>query len=171
VLYMGSFRYGERPKFYEVRRAYREWRHAWFVCIIEGVIKIPRATVDLTSTEKHELKSLPGAYVVLRRLSYGDKLRRSDMYMQMQMSMSGKGTGEANMQLMSEKVAQFEFARCVVEHNLEDEDGRALDFKSPADVIRLDPRVGEEINNFLSDMNNFDETDAAKNFNSESDQP
>jgi hypothetical protein len=134
---------------------------------------MPRATVDLSSTERYELKSCPpDGFVVLKRLNYGDKLRRQDIYMQMQMRIDSKGSaGDLSMSAAAEKVAQFEFARCVVDHNLEDESGRKLDFKSPADVIRLDPRIGEEINGYLTEMNNFDQGDDAANFNSESDQP
>lgn len=134
---------------------------------------MPRATVDLAATERYELKSAPpDGFVVLRRLSYGDKLRRQDLYMEMQMRIDSKSSSaDMNIQAAAEKVAQFEFARCVIDHNLEDENGRKLDFKSPADVIRLDPRVGEEINGYLVDMNNFDQGSDAADFNSESEQP
>jgi len=37
---------------------------------------MPAAVVDLNSTEKFELKSLPEGFVVLRKMTYGQKLVR-----------------------------------------------------------------------------------------------
>jgi hypothetical protein len=61
------------------------------------------------------------------------------------------------MNLVSEQATMFDFERCIVEHNLEDEDGRLLNLSSISDVRKLDPRIGEEIDEHLSSLNNFEE--------------
>jgi hypothetical protein len=123
---------------------------------------MPRAVIDFNDTTKFPLKSLEGAFVELRRMSYGHKLQRQQLAMQMSVKGNGKN---AEMDLKNEtvKVAVFELNACVVDHNLEDEKGTKLNLGKMEDVVRLDPRVGEEIDKYISDMNNFEETDEVKN--------
>lgn len=117
---------------------------------------MPKATVSLT-TERFELKSLPEGYVVLKRMSYGDKLYRLDM-MKLSLEMNSKSkdiVGE--MAMGNQKVTQYEFINCIVEHNLEDENGQPLNFANEVHFKTLDPRIGEEINTLIEKMNNFSE--------------
>jgi len=130
---------------------------------------VPRAVVDLSETERHELKSAPpDGFVVLRRMSYGHKLQRQAMAVQMDMKGQGK-TAEASVRTETTKVAVFEFGHCIVDHNLEDVDGRKLDFTRAADVIKLHPQVGDEIDALIGDMNNFD-TEEMENLSDGSEQ-
>jgi hypothetical protein len=125
--------------------------------------------VDLSETERHELKSAPpDGFVVLRRMSYGHKLQRQAMAVQMDMKGQGK-TAEASVRTETTKVAVFEFGHCIVDHNLEDVDGRKLDFTRAADVIKLHPQVGDEIDALIGDMNNFD-TEEMENLSDGSEQ-
>jgi len=127
---------------------------------------MPRATVNLADTNRIELKTLPaagmeeGGFVVLRRLTYGQKIQRTQMATEVSMHQDGKGgknsSPEMLMKMTTERVAVFDFASCIVDHNLEDEHGRKLDFKQPQSVFMLDPRVGEEIANHMDEMNNFE---------------
>lgn len=114
------------------------------------------AVVNEEETVRIDLKTLAGGYVVLKRLSYGQKLyKKSLMKMTVQ---GGKGRDFAGeLELVSEKAALFDFQHCVVEHNLEDRDGRKLDFSKIADVKKLDPRIGDEIGDAIDDLNNFEE--------------
>ena len=117
---------------------------------------MPRATTDISTTEKFELKSLEEGFIIVRRLTYGEKLERRAMVSGMKVE-TGKGKDFAGeMQLMNEKATIFDFQKCIVEHNLEDENGNTLNLSSPVDVRRLDPRIGEEIENILGDLNNFE---------------
>jgi hypothetical protein len=123
------------------------------------------ATANSSDTEKLDLKSLPGGFVVAKRLTYGQKLQRRQMVSGLKVE-AGKGkdfAGEMNM--VSEKATVFDFQHCIVEHNLgklkpgtEDEE-IPIDFGNVQDVRALDPRVGEEIDNFLSELNNFEESE------------
>jgi len=122
---------------------------------------MPRATV-VTETVRHELKSCPGAYVVLRPMSYGTKLGRSDQAMKMTLkSESGPrrrgqaASSETEISMLQKAATQIDFQHCIVDHNLEDENERKLDFRSFSDIDSLDPRIGEEISSLIDEMNNF----------------
>lgn len=123
------------------------------------------ATANSTDTERRDLKTLPGAFVVARRLTYGEKIARREMVSNLRVE-AGKGKDFAGeMQMVSEKATIYDFQRCIVEHNLEKrnpltddpDDLVPLDFGKAVDIRSLDPRVGEEIDNFLSELNNFEE--------------
>ena len=120
---------------------------------------MPAAVVDLNSTEKFELKSLPEGFVVLRKMTYGQKLVRQQnaMKINMQMASGRNKNASANMEMLSLQSALFDFKNCVIEHNLEDVSGQPLNLSSDFDVQRLDPRVGEEISNLIDTMNNFED--------------
>lgn len=126
---------------------------------------MPRATVNLAATDRIELKTLPpsgdeeGGYVVLRRLTYGQKIQRQQMAMEVSMQAQGGRSSDPvmDMKMTQDKVACFDFGNCVVDHNLDDDSGRRLNFKQPHDVFMLDPRVGEEIAMHIDRMNNLDE--------------
>jgi hypothetical protein len=122
---------------------------------------MPKATASVVEPERHELKTLPGGYVVVRRLTYGQKLERRAMVSNATAEMSGRNTKgmKMSMQMMNEQATIFDFTHCIVEHNLEGDNEEQLNLSSPVDVRRLDPRVGEEIERVLDKMNNFDEED------------
>ena len=67
---------------------------------------------------------------------------------------------------MNEKVTLFEFANCILEHNLEYladpndlSSATLLDFTKPEHVKMLDGRVGDEIDELINDLNNFEDDD------------
>jgi hypothetical protein len=128
---------------------------------------MPRATVDTETHLTVNLKTLPEGYVVLKRMSFGEKLDRRAMSASMEVPMGRSGgrnrkgrqdDARATMALMQAKVTLFEFAHCIVEHNLEDERGRTLDLSSESDK-KLDPRIGDEIDQAISELNNFEDED------------
>jgi hypothetical protein len=125
---------------------------------------MPRATVNINDTIRKDLKTAPpDGYVELRRYSYGEKLDRREMVSKMTMKDDGlqgrksKSTGSMEMQLITAAATQYDFAHCVVDHNLQDETGRKLNLASPQDIRRLDPRIGEEIDTLIGELNNFEE--------------
>jgi hypothetical protein len=123
---------------------------------------MPRATYDPSSTEEVFLKSLPEAFVRLRKLTYGEILERRAF---MKLSVTGdnkKSKGlEGEIAMANRRVQEFEFARCIVDHNLEDESGRKLNLGNPTDLNRLEPQVGQEIEKLIDDRNNFDPNEEA----------
>jgi hypothetical protein len=121
-----------------------------------------------TEPERKELKTLEGGFVVLRRMSYGEKLHRSEMATK-QAAVPDEGSrkiSQLNIELLTMKVAEWEFANLIVEHNLEyaASDGpKPFEFKRKGELSKLDPRVGDEINAFIAEMNNFEEDDQKGN--------
>lgn len=117
---------------------------------------MPRATISLEA-QHEDLKSLPEGWVELRRMSHGERLHRQDMAMQMSMQANQKAkTAEMNVVQSQTKVSQFEFKTCIVDHNLEDENGRKLNFSSPVDFANLDGRIGEEISALIDNMHDWE---------------
>jgi hypothetical protein len=53
-------------------------------------------------------------------------------------------------------VAAYELRTCVLEHNLEDNEGRLLDLKNPMSLDQLDGRIGEEIAAHIESMHNWE---------------
>lgn len=124
---------------------------------------MPKAVADTSVTKRVELKTAPpDGYVVLAKLSYGELRRRTKMMTNLEVK--GGSRKERNdvlgvMNMANEAVSNFEFATCIKEHNLEDEDGRLLNFSRPADIDKLDPKVGQEIAKHINEMNSFDVLD------------
>lgn len=118
---------------------------------------MPKAVVDISLTERYELESCPEGYVVLRRMTYGEKLQRQDMALDMAISGDNRQNTEMKLTGTQTKVTHFEFSRLITEHNLEDAEGRQLDFKKLDTVQRLDPRIGQEIADLIESMNELDE--------------
>lgn len=118
---------------------------------------MPKATID-SSTTKFDLTSAPpDGFVTLKRMTYGDWLARRDMSMQMSISQQGKGAAESSFEMQNKKVTLFEFSKCIVDHNLEDEDGVKLNF-GRADILDvLDPRIGNELGELINSIHDFEE--------------
>lgn len=119
---------------------------------------MPVGTVT-SSTERFELKTLPGAYIVVRRMTYGEKLKRQDDMLSMK---TRKGEDAMEISTFFSKTALRDFT-LIVEHNITDENERLLNFKDAKDVMALDPRVGEEIGNLIDKINSFEDDADTKN--------
>lgn len=116
---------------------------------------MPRATVS-SNAERFDLKSCAGGFVIIRRMTYGEKLTRQDNMIDTNM---GKGE-ELKISLLARKAAMDDFANLVVDHNLTDDTDRPLNFKNPADVAQLDPRIGDEIGQLIDELNSFGDIDS-----------
>jgi hypothetical protein len=124
-----------------------------------------RATVS-KATEIKKLTTLPateedpeGGWVELRRLAYGEKLAKDAEAMKMRFAMDSgttQGNVDAEVSLISEFVTLMEFAKCIMNHNLTDDNDKPLNFRDPAAVRVLDPRVGDEISGLIGEMNDFE---------------
>lgn len=119
---------------------------------------MPRAVVDAAYTEKHDLRSCPGGFVLLRRMTYGEFLDRRAMVSKMSISgdTRNKKDFSGELALVNRKVTELEFAKCIVDHNLEDEMGNKLNLSQAFSMDKLDPRIGEEISDLIDKMNQFE---------------
>lgn len=114
-------------------------------------------------TVRKDLKSLEGAFVELRQLSFDEMLERRDKAMRMtSVGMGGKKGEAVKMEFESamQWTRYFEFSRCIVEHNLEDDEGKPLNFQNSMTLKILDPKVGVEIEKYIEDMNEEDDEEA-----------
>ncbi len=127
---------------------------------------MPRATVS-TETVRKELRSLPGGFVELRQLSWAEMMKRRDIASRMYADVStkqGAATQETirqYMEVVNVAIMEFEFKNCVVDHNLEDDNGNLLDFSNPMALSILNPKVGSEIDRYIEELNQEDEQSVA----------
>lgn len=124
---------------------------------------MPVATI-INAQDEFLLKTVEGGRVVIRRMSWGEKLKRQGMITGFKMDMGGKRDDmKAEIDIFQEAVSHWEFANLIVEHNLTDANDRPLNFKNISDQDSLDPRVGEEIQRYIDDLNAFEDKDEVKN--------
>lgn len=133
---------------------------------MKGLV-MPIAVVTNSTSDRLPLKTLPEAYVVVRRMNYGEKLLRSNMATKLLMSGSRDKNDkdvQAEVDMQTELVAYWDFANLITEHNLQDADGRELNFRNPSDVKKLDSVIGEEVGQLIDNFNSPEESDEVKNF-------
>jgi hypothetical protein len=125
---------------------------------------MPRATIDTHESTKYELKTCEGAWVLIRRLPYGEFLHRQEMAIQLKFesdrqrnSNSRTNRTSSSMTLINKKVTQFEFENCIVDHNLEDDVGEKLDFHDITTLDVLDPVIGNEIGGIINNLHQFED--------------
>jgi hypothetical protein len=132
---------------------------------------MPVGTVSQDIVHK-DLRTLPpDGFVDLRKLPYGGILRRRDMSSKMSMEQRvGRRKGQpqddsqsVQMELMQEVTRVYEFANCIVDHNITDPNDRKLDFSKINDIKSLDPKVGQEIESYIDELNReLDEDEEAE---------
>ena len=129
---------------------------------------MPRATVS-RETKRYDLRTCPDGFVELRQLPYAEMLARRDIITQMTLESTPASLGteeevqRARIEMANLESNRFSFRHCIVNHNLEDEDGRLLDFKDRRTLERLDPRIGVEIEELIDNLNT-DTEDTLKDF-------
>lgn len=118
---------------------------------------MPKATVSMEAT-RYDLKSLPGGFVMLKQLSFGQMLKRRDRAAKFYQEQSNGNAANARTQIdiLNEISRQFDFAHCIVDHNLEDDSGNKLTFTNSATLDILDPRIASEIERYIDAMNQED---------------
>lgn len=122
---------------------------------------MPRA-MGIAQEEKFDLKSLPGGYVMLRRMTYGEKMERQGRMSGLKVqAQKGSKNFEGEIVLANRRVTEYEFAICVLDHNLfkDEEETQRFDFKNPTDLVLLDGKIGEEIAVYIDRLNQFTEED------------
>lgn len=117
---------------------------------------MPRATLSMVPQE-FALKSCPGGYVKLRRMSHGEMLHRQDIAMTMSMQQDQRSrTAQMDVKQSQTAVGRFEFATCIVGHNLTKDDDSPFNFKNDTDFQLLDGRIGEEIASYIEEMHDWE---------------
>ena len=127
---------------------------------------MPVATVDPNATRRFDLETAPpDGYVVVRKMSYGQYLHRRDMAAKMMVEAPrGKRSDmKATVDMVQTATTLYEFQKCIVEHNLEHREPngteRPLNLTDAKDFSLLDPLVGQEIQKWISELNQFQKED------------
>jgi hypothetical protein len=132
---------------------------------------MPRATVT-TETVKKDLNSVEGGWVELKQLSFDQMLERRDKALRMSLEQEastnrGKRRNvvqKIDLESASQWSRQFEFANCIVDHNLENEKGEKLNFTNPMTLSILDPKVGAEIERYIEELNEEGDEESLEDF-------
>lgn len=109
------------------------------------------------SNHKFDLKSLPEGYVVIREMTYGERLMRQGLSGKMKLIADQKSEYAGEVEMATKKLALWDFANLIIEHNLDDLDGRRLNFKLEHDVNKLSSRIGEEVGTYIDKVNSFED--------------
>lgn len=117
---------------------------------------MPKAIFNPDNVKRFDLKSCPEGFVVIRRHSYGHNLERRQMAVDTQISKAANGKEQADVTMNVLDTTLFDFANCIVEHNLEDDAGTLLNFKLAGHVSALDGAIGEEIATYIESFNNWE---------------
>jgi hypothetical protein len=114
---------------------------------------MPRATVNADGT-RIDLKTCAGGFVLLRQLSFGQMLKRRDMAARfMQEVTQGNAPNRITIDILNEVSRKYDFANCIIDHNLEDDQGNKLDFTNALVLDILDPRIAAEIEDHIDKLN------------------
>lgn len=133
---------------------------------------MPDVTVDPNAVERKELKTAPpDGYVDIRPLPFGMKLERRSKATRMMMRMPsivGKGKEKVEqayeVESMDEMTIAFDFGYCIVDHNLTDKNGTKLDFTNKMTLKMLNPKVGSEIEGYISSLNEDEDEETLEDF-------
>ena len=115
---------------------------------------MPRATIK-TEAQRIELKSLEGGWVDIRQLPYYDMLVRRDRGGKL--FFDAEQEGRVVIATLQAWARAYEFEHCIIDHNLEDENGMKLDFSNELTLKTLDPRVGQEIEDAIDKLHNTED--------------
>lgn len=119
---------------------------------------MPIVVVDDEGERKPLKTAPPDGYVILRGLTHGQKMARQQLNNKMVMkTRRGQKDIDTVLELFNEQTTLFDFAHCIIGHNLMDKDGREFNFKDPLDVKRLPGKVAEEISKLMDELNNFED--------------
>lgn len=121
---------------------------------------MPNALASV-GTVTRQLSTLEGGEVTLKRMTYGQKLERQGM---VKIHFGGGGDRRSRnadfkgeLEMANRMVTYFEFKHCIVDHNLTDGFDVKLNLADPNVIDLLDPRIGEEIESLISELNNFED--------------
>lgn len=122
------------------------------------------ATVPTEATREY-LNSIDGGWIDLKPLPYGLLIERRDKASRMSMETNTKSGRNDNARLdidmMQAQSRLYEFQHCIVDHNLSDDKGTKLNFSNPSTLGILDPKVGQEIEQLIDNLNQLEEVEEA----------
>lgn len=108
-----------------------------------------------------QLKTVPGGYVKIARLSYGDKMRRIERSMTQSMTQKkGQKDQKIDVDLTISLAKTMDFNKCVVDHNLTymvHGVEKPIPFGASNVLDLINGRVAEEIDKYIDEVNSYEE--------------
>jgi hypothetical protein len=139
---------------------------AWVIELVElwhrqRESKMPVAVVTEES-QRFDLKTLPDGYVIVRQMTYGERLVRQGFMTKMKLigdpkKKQGKDDAFGEVEMAVEATALWDLAHLVTQHNLEDASGKPLNLSNANDVRQLRSDIGEEISTYIDKVNSFED--------------
>jgi hypothetical protein len=107
--------------------------------------------------QHEDLKTCPGGFIKARRMSYGELMTSQDLAYQVQMKASQENPDDPEMGVTMSRIAvvEFQLKTCILDHNLDGDNGDRLDFKQARDVHLLDANIGQEIVQIIDKMHDW----------------
>lgn len=132
---------------------------------------MPLATVSRETIGPLYLETLDGAWIKVRKMGYGKHLKRQEIAARVSQAMpennnKGGKKGEdrrLDYTMMAEDSQVFVFRECLVDHNLEDENGHQLQLGTRMGIDQLDPMIGQEIDKLIDMVNENEDIEEYKN--------
>jgi len=125
---------------------------------------MPTATITPGETRRFDLKSIPGGYVELRYMTYGEWLHRRDIASKMAIEGDPrKSDSRISLDALQTETTLYEFQKSIVDHNLTDDNEVKLKLGDRQDFMKLHPKIGDEIADLITTMNAW-ESDAEEVF-------
>jgi hypothetical protein len=115
---------------------------------------MPVGTVNREPVGPFPLEKLPDGFVTIVKMSYGETLKVGQMQAKMRARSRQEGM-EVEMETLLTQA--YIFKRCVVDHNIEKEDGSKFDLGNVNDLMNLDPAVGAEVEELVSKLNDSED--------------
>jgi len=115
------------------------------------------AAVASTEPTRFELKSLPEGFVVIREMTYGERLQRQSLTGAMKVLKDNKSDFAGELAMQTDQISRWDFANLVMDHNLEDTDGRKLNLSMAGDLNKLSSKIGDEVGKYIDQINSFDD--------------
>lgn len=112
---------------------------------------MPKATTG-GAPKKFSLQTLPGGFVTLRPLSYGELLTRREMGTKL---LGDMGSSKIEVDTLQQLARAYDFEHCIADHNLyaDDAETEKLDFSNALTLTLLDPQIGQEIERLIDKLN------------------
>lgn len=145
---------------------------------------MPLAVV-MEEPQRHDLKTCPGGYVLIRRMTYGEKLQRRGFNSKMDLELQrGSRAAKSTIDIFKEETELYDFMHCITGHNLTklvnkrtgqpcpaddlEAEEVSLDFLKVSDIKLIAGQIAEEIGTAIDKLNNFEEDDEVGNLKGES---
>jgi len=122
---------------------------------------MPKALASQETVRRDLQYCPPDGFVVLKKMNYGQVLKSRSLASKIDTPVEGDKSKSMQLEMTLDKQAVYDFSVSIMDHNLEDEEGKKLNMADISTVQRLDPQVAQEIEGYINELNNPEEAPKA----------